>query len=106
MTFRKVLASNKLHRNAIMKARVGTRVVALVRQGDSVIAFKNACPHAGSPLHAGTFKDGVVTCERHGWQFLVGSGACPQHPIYSLTKYETKEEDGWIYVDEATDEIW
>ncbi|MCA9563958.1 MAG: Rieske (2Fe-2S) protein [Myxococcales bacterium] len=77
--------------------RIGLRRVMLVRSGDEIHAINNVCPHAGSPLSEGRLHAGQVVCARHNWGFRIDTGACPEHPIYSLTKYE---------VSVRGDEIW
>ena len=46
----------------------------ILRCGDDLRAYKNACPHKGTPLSDGDFDDGVLTCNVHLWEFDVKSG--------------------------------
>lgn len=54
---------------------VGGRHLVLVRQGSSVWALDDACPHAGAPLSEGFVEQGILTCAWHGWSFDVRTGA-------------------------------
>ncbi len=56
----------------------------LTRQGGSVRAYRNVCPHAGRPLDwsPGQFllEDGHVICTAHGAMFRLASGECVSGP--------------------------
>jgi nitrite reductase/ring-hydroxylating ferredoxin subunit len=62
----------------------GTLVLA-VRQGDTVFAYVNSCPHVGTPLDMwpGRFltKDGGhILCATHGALFRIEDGHCVAGP--------------------------
>jgi nitrite reductase/ring-hydroxylating ferredoxin subunit len=59
--------------------------IVLVRTNEHVYAFEDVCPHAFWPLSAGTFRDGVLECPGHGWEFRVQTGQCHESPAYCLT---------------------
>jgi nitrite reductase/ring-hydroxylating ferredoxin subunit len=52
------------------------RRILLLRVGDDVHAFDNACPHEGNPLVEGEVLGDVLECAYHGWRFDLGTGAC------------------------------
>lgn len=57
----------------------------LYRQGDTVRAWFNICPHAGRRLDwaPGEFlrsKDGLLVCAAHGASFELGAGTCVAGP--------------------------
>lgn len=57
----------------------------LHRDGDTVRAWLNICPHAGRRLDwaPGKFlqsKDGLLVCAAHGASFELGEGACVAGP--------------------------
>lgn len=59
--------------------------LVLHRQGDSVQAFLNICPHAGRRLDwaPGQFlksKEGHLVCAAHGASFALDSGQCVAGP--------------------------
>ena len=62
---------------------LGTPIV-LIRNGDSVAAYLDRCPHAHWPLSEGEIDNGVLHCPGHGWQFDVVTGRCLNAPAYSL----------------------
>lgn len=103
--YRRLVPSAKVVEGRITLAFLGTRRVAVTRVAGVAHVFNNLCPHAGSPLSAGTMRDGVVTCARHGWAFDVATGACRTQPEYSLRRYAAREREGWIEA-VAPDETW
>ncbi len=61
------------------------REIFLVRAGDSVYGYENACPHLGSPLefHPDRFLNAEGThiiCATHGALFEIDSGHCISGP--------------------------
>lgn len=59
--------------------------IVLVRTAEKVYAFEDVCPHAFWPLSAGIFRDGILECPGHGWEFHVRTGKCQDPPSYCLT---------------------
>ncbi|MFE7119208.1 Rieske 2Fe-2S domain-containing protein [Streptomyces sp. NPDC057654] len=48
---------------------------SLARAGDYVV--QRQCPHLGADLERfGVVKDGVLTCQLHGWEFDLATGTC------------------------------
>jgi nitrite reductase/ring-hydroxylating ferredoxin subunit len=54
----------------------GGREIVVLRVGDEVHAFDNACPHQGNPLVEGELLGDVLECAYHGWRFDLATGAC------------------------------
>ena len=52
------------------------RRILLLRVGEKVHAFDNACPHEGNPLVEGEVLGDVLECAYHGWRFDLATGAC------------------------------
>ena len=70
-----------------VEAEVGGTAESLIlhRDGDSVRAWLNICPHAGRRLDwaPGKFlqsKDGLLVCAAHGASFELREGACVAGP--------------------------
>lgn len=105
MAWLKVCKSEEVVAGALRVVRVGIRPVALTRVGGQLVAFKNSCPHAASPLSGGEFTRETVTCPRHGWTFSLTTGRCEAHEGYGLRFFEVREADGLVQVAEP-EEIW
>lgn len=52
------------------------REIVVLRVGDEIHAFDNACPHQGNPLVEGELLGDVLECAYHGWRFDLATGAC------------------------------
>lgn len=79
--------------------------IFLQRKGDVVFAFKNVCPHAGTPLNmdAGRFMEKTGTylmCHTHGALFQLDDGLCVAGPCNgaSLQAIDIIVENGNIIV--------
>jgi nitrite reductase/ring-hydroxylating ferredoxin subunit len=66
----------------------GMKIVA-VRTATAIYAFEDSCPHAFWPLSAGSFRDGVLECPGHAWEFQIETGRCQDSPAYCLAPVAT-----------------
>ena len=73
--------------------------VAIFNIGGTLYAVGNRCSHANGPLADGKVEGTTVTCPYHASQFDLKSGEALQEPAQqSVPTYETKVEDGNIYI--------
>lgn len=79
--------------------------VIAVRQGESVVAYVNSCPHIGAPLEMqpNAFLNAEKThiqCSTHGALFRINDGVCVSGPCKNdtLKPLSTDIRDGIIYV--------
>ena len=89
----------------------GRLLYMVIRRGNEVFVYVNACPHTGMPLdfRPGRFltKDGaVIQCSTHGAKFRIEDGFCISGPCQgdSLKPVATENRDGGIYVTDQTPE--
>ena len=54
--------------------RSGAHEIALFRDGETVRALENGCPHAGASLCSGYSDGKIVACPWHGWEFEIETG--------------------------------
>lgn len=54
--------------------------IALAREGETIFALRDICPHRAVPLSAGCVKAGTVECPYHGWRFGLSDGQCKEIP--------------------------
>lgn len=104
--WRKVMRDDALKLGEMRVGRVGVRQVVVTRSAVGIRIFRNLCPHAGAPLSGGYLKENMIVCPRHHWSFRAEDGHCPEHPIYTLRRFEVRVEDGWILAQEEEEEIW
>jgi nitrite reductase/ring-hydroxylating ferredoxin subunit len=80
----------------------------VVRDGASVRAYVNRCPHAGHPLDLvpGRFLSGdgqTILCSSHAAEFTIADGVCVAGPCpgRSLQRLPIEVRDGAIWLAEA-----
>ena len=78
---------------------LGKPVAVFWDEGGEHYALEMSCKHQAAPLTAGKFTSGVVTCQRHGWQYDLKSGSCLK-PADSpgLRRHQVRMRDGQVYV--------
>ena len=54
--------------------------LALVLDGDVILAVEAWCPHLDGPLWEGSTARGQIACPWHGWRFSLKTGACVWSP--------------------------
>lgn len=75
------------------------REYALYKLDDGVYCTDNSCSHEYSPLSEGMVTNGEVYCPKHGSRFDIRTGEAKDLPAtQAIRTYETRIEDGWVYV--------
>lgn len=64
---------------------------------NQIMVTRNSCPHAGGNLAAGALSGTVVTCPWHQWPFDLATGVCTLSEKVTLTRYECRVEDDWVW---------
>jgi len=94
-----ILASADLSQGKPVVAEAGRVPILLVRDGDTIYAVQNWCPHAGGPLDEGTIADGIAECPWHGSRFCLSDGRPLQGPASTpLRTFDVHEAGGQIFV--------
>ena len=70
----KVGSKNELAPGMMKEVWAGQVPILIVRIGDTYYATQGRCPHMGGILAKGKLDGTVVTCPRHGSQFVVTDG--------------------------------
>ena len=86
--------------------KLGARVVETSRgdigvfrtADDEVFALRDKCPHKNGPLSQGIVHGKRVTCPLHSWKIELESGEAVAPDVGCAAKYETKVEDGVIFL--------
>ena len=83
----------------------GRLLYMVIRRGDRVFVYENACPHTGMPLdfRPGQFLDptgALIQCSTHGAQFRIKDGFCVSGPCEgdSLKAVPARVRDGQVFV--------
>src|SRR5438045_8661405 len=82
--------------------KVDGRSIALFQHQGSVYATDNQCPHMGYPLTRGRVRNGVLTCDWHGWSYDMNGGGCFTGGCADLDTFPVEIRDGGIYLDVPT----
>ena len=75
---------------------VGSKLIALFRNGEKIQAIDDACPHMGASLSGGHLENGIVTCPWHAWRFRLADGAWADNPRIKIGCYAVRVENGEI----------
>lgn len=80
------------------RLRAGVNELAVIRDGDRILAVHGQCAHAGGPLGEGVVVDGAIECPWHGSRFRLSDGHVVRGPAaYDQPAYEVRpsEQGGW-----------
>lgn len=103
MAWQPVLAADELWSGEMAGVEVDRAAVLLIRVGDRVVAFEDACAHQRRRLSGGTLDRGVLVCPAHHWEYDATSG-CGLNPRGArLKRFPVKVDNGWILVDVNAD---
>lgn len=75
--------------------------ILLIHENDTIYAVDNRCPHMGFPLHRGTVKDCILTCDWHYARFDVMSGGTFDSWADDVPTFPVEIRDREVWVDLA-----
>jgi len=96
--FVRVAAAADLKPGGCMEALVDGKPVALFNVGGVFHALSNLCVHRGGPLGQGVLDGQTVLCPWHAWSYDVTTGVSTANPDLRVARYETKLENGEVFV--------
>ena len=79
--------------------KVDGRSIAVFQHQGGIYATDNQCPHMGYPLTRGRVRNGVLTCDWHGWSYDMRGGGCFTGGCDDLDTFPVDVRDGAIYID-------
>ena len=80
------------------KLKAGINDLAVIRNGDRILAVHAQCAHAGGPLAEGTLVGDAIQCPWHGSRFRLADGHVVRGPaMYDQPAYDVRrsEDGGW-----------
>jgi nitrite reductase/ring-hydroxylating ferredoxin subunit/uncharacterized membrane protein len=78
-----------------MKLKAGINELAVVREGDRILAVHAQCAHAGGPLAEGSLVGGVIECPWHGSRYRMADGHNVRGPaMYDQPAYDVRRAEG------------
>jgi nitrite reductase (NADH) small subunit len=96
--FVKVLPASELASGQCREVLAGDTPVALCNLDGRFHALGNRCPHRGGPLGQGALAGNLLLCPWHAWAYDVATGVSDVNSEISVAVYETKVEDGFVWV--------
>lgn len=96
--FVKVLPASELAPGQCREVLAGETPVALCNLDGRFHALGNRCPHRGGPLGQGALAGNLLLCPWHAWAYDVATGVSDVNSEISVPVYETKVEDGFVWV--------
>ncbi|MGA7933368.1 MAG: Rieske (2Fe-2S) protein [Kovacikia sp.] len=81
---------------------IAGHTVLLVYENDTIYAVDNRCPHMGFPLHRGTVKDCILTCDWHYARFDLTSGGTFDSWADDLPAFPVEIRNHEVWVDLTT----
>jgi nitrite reductase/ring-hydroxylating ferredoxin subunit/uncharacterized membrane protein len=88
------------------KLKAGINDLAVIREGDRILAVHAQCAHAGGPLAEGTLVGDAIECPWHGSRFRLADGHVVRGPaMYDQPAYEVRRAEsgsGWEARRQAT----
>lgn len=80
---------------------IAGHTVLLISENDTIYAVDNRCPHMGFPLHRGTVKDCLLTCDWHYARFDLTSGGTFDSWADDLPAFPVQIRDREVWIDLA-----
>lgn len=80
------------------KLKAGINELAIIREGERILAVHAQCAHAGGPLAEGTRFGDAIECPWHGSRFRLADGHVVRGPaMYDQPAYDVRRADsgGW-----------
>lgn len=99
------LSKQLTHKTVLARTVLDEWLVIFRSETGQPVVLQDRCLHRNSRLSKGTVHNGKIQCPYHGWQFdaqgnvaaVPAEGKCP-HVNRQAIRYDTCEQDGFIYV--------
>ena len=77
------------------KLKAGINDLAIIRNGDRILAVHAQCAHAGGPLAEGELVGDAIQCPWHGSRFRLADGHVARGPaVYDQPAFDVRRADG------------
>ena len=84
--------------NFVQQVALAGKKICLVRDGESLFAFQNTCPHAGGILSGGWCSHGHLICPIHRYEYNLETGrGAPGQGDY-ITRYPLEVRNDGVYI--------
>ncbi len=95
--FEKVCLEAEVPTHMPKRVQVGGRGVLVAKQGGTVYAVDEFCPHKNRSMRYGILFDGEIICPHHHYHFDLETGRCKSRcaPVHT---YEVRVIDGEVWI--------
>ncbi len=81
-----------------VEKRILARRIAVFNVDGRLYGIESECKHMKASLANGGVKDGILTCQWHGWKYDLESGECLGRPGMKLRRYDIEVEGDNVYL--------
>lgn len=74
------------------------RRIAVFNEGGKLYGVESDCKHMRASLAKGGVRNGILTCNWHGWQYDLRTGECLTTKGFRLKLYAVEVEEDKIYL--------
>ncbi len=99
MNWKVACAADEVHENTLKAVEIDGIELVIAKIGETYRAYPPVCPHMEEYLeNSGLCQGGILTCDRHLWQWDIKTGE-PRGPAEKpLLMYEVRNEEGQVLV--------
>ena len=80
--------------------------LVVIKYGDKVSVLYGRCLHRGALMADGHIEGDNLICGLHGWDYRIDTGVSAYNNNEVLNKFNTKIEDGFVFIDEEEIEAY
>jgi toluene monooxygenase system ferredoxin subunit len=99
VSFRRAARLEDLWEGEIAALQLEGRRLALIKIGDQVVTFLDACAHRGLPISDGRLEDGELICAAHEYRYRAATGRGINPDSVCLVRFPTEVRGGEVWVD-------
>lgn len=81
-----------------VEKRILARRIAVFNVDGTLVGLESECKHMKASLATGGVKEGILTCQWHGWKYDLATGECLGRPGMKLKRYEVLVEGDNVFL--------
>ncbi|HEY1374767.1 MAG TPA: Rieske 2Fe-2S domain-containing protein [Candidatus Binatia bacterium] len=90
---------SEVRQKGLVGRTINGHEIAVAAAGERIAAIQRRCPHEGASLDEGqVFAAKAIKCPLHGFIFDLFTGKGLNCPAFHIATYETKIENGEVFV--------
>lgn len=97
----KIIEATKLKDRIPTYAIIKTLDLVIVPYDSNISVLYGRCLHRGAIMADGHIDGQNIICGVHGWDYKYDTGVSEYNNDEALHKFDSKVEDGWVWIDES-----